>query len=275
LTGDYAASEFRSALEHSAGPIENNTHNFQLNYPGGNFKNPFYTLYDNSTGYMGESATMTALLDSLNNDQRQTVFGADASGAHSTLGIPVGIKYPDNWEWCEANPTYCYILDPNNREQDDPLYIITASQVLLARSEAADRGWSSEIDNMNVLYQEGIIQSFLQWGLSPPDDAYFNHVNVALPEIPGTGANIAQIATQQYVSFYPNGVQGWSNWRRTDYPALLPATDALNNPPTVPRRYKYGSADEILTLEGLDEAVARLPGGDEMESRIWWDRENK
>jgi hypothetical protein len=39
--------------------------------------------------------------------------------------------------------------------------------------------------------------------LSPPNDAYFNHVNVALPETPGTGANIVQIATQQYLAFYP------------------------------------------------------------------------
>lgn len=273
LTGDYAASEFKSALEHPAGSIENNEHNYQLNYPGGNFKNPFFTLYDNSTGHMGESATMTALLDSLNNDQRQTIYGADASGAASTLGIPVGIKYPDNWLWCEANPTYCYILHPDFREQDDPLYIITASQVLLARSEAADRGWTSEISNTIALYEEGIIQSFLQWGLSAPDAAYFSHVNVALSETPGTGANIAQIATQQYVSSYPNGVQGWSNWRRTGYPVLLPATDALNNPPTIPRRYMYGSADETLTPEGLEEAIARLPGGDEMESRNWWDRE--
>jgi len=147
--------------------------------------------------------------------------------------------------------------------------------VLLARSEAADRGWTSEIANTNVLYQEGITQSFLQWGLSPPNVAYFNHVNVALPETPGTGANIVQIATQQYLAFYPNGVQGWSNWRRIGYPVLLPATDARNNPPTIPRRYKYGPADIDLTPEGVKEAVARLPGGDEMESRIWWDRENK
>ena len=147
--------------------------------------------------------------------------------------------------------------------------------MLLARSEAADRGWTSEIANTNVLYQEGITQSFLQWGLSPPNVAYFNHVNVALPETPGTGANIVQIATQQYLAFYPNGVQGWSNWRRIGYPVLLPATDARNNPPTIPRRYKYGPADIDLTPEGVKEAVARLPGGDEMESRIWWDRENK
>lgn len=238
--------------------------NFQLNYPGGNFKNPFFTLYENSTGYMGESATMTVLLDSVNNDQRQTVYGADASCAASTLGIPVGIKYPDNWVWCEANPTYCYILHPDYREQDDPLYIITASQVLLARSEAADRGWTSEIANTNVLYQEGITQSFLQWGLSPPNDAYFNHVNVALPETPVTGTNIAQIVTQQYLAFYPNGVQGWSNWRKTGYPVLLPATDALNNPPTIPV-----DSSTVLPIQTLHRKVSRKPLPDYLVATRW------
>jgi len=273
LHEDYAASQFRSALEHEAGHIESNEDNFQLVYPGGNFKNPYFRLYDNSIGYVGESATMTSLLGSLNNDQRQTVFGADASGAPSDLGIPVGIKHPDNKNWCEANPTYCYILHPDYREQSDPLYLITTSQVLLARAEAADRGWTSETANTGVLYQEGISQSFLQWGLAAPDAAYFSHANVVLPEPPGTGANIAQIATQQYIAYYPSAVQGWCNWRRTAYPLLQPAIDAINNPPTIPRRFKYGPLDYELTPEAVEEAVARIQGGDEIESRVWWDKE--
>lgn len=267
----YAAVQFRSALLHEAGSIENNDDNFQLNYPGGNFRNPYFNIYFNSEGVTGESATMTTLLGSLNNDQRQTVFGADFTGAPSDLGVPVGIRNPG--EWCTENPTYCYIFHPDNREEGDPLYIITASQVLLARAEAADRGWTPETDNTTALYREGITQSFLQWGLEAPDNTYFNSENVALTAVPGTGVNLKQIATQQYISFYPDGVQGWSTWRRTGYPELFPAPDAINIPPVIPRRYKYGTEDYDLTPEGVQEAVARLPGGDRMDSRIWWDKE--
>jgi len=274
LPTDYAAIQFQSALENAAGSIEANESNFQLIYPGGNFKNPYYIMYDGSSGEVGESATMTSLLDSLNNDQRQTVFGSTATGEPSSLGVPVGISYPSNFQWCQANPDYCYIFHPDYRQQTSPVYLITASHVLLARAEAADRGWTSETPNTTTLYQEGITQSFLQWGLDAPDASYFNSTNVALPEAPGSGANLKQIATQQYVAYYPNGVQGWCTWRKTGFPTLSPAPDAVNIPPAIARRFMYGLKDYENDSLNVQEAVDRLPGGDEMESRVWWDREN-
>jgi hypothetical protein len=269
---DYAALQFNAALESNAGSMESNDDNFKLNFEGGHFKNPYFDMYD-AGEYTGESEAMTDLLQFLNNDQRQTVFGADASGEASTLGVPYGLITTDIQQWCSDNPTWCHIFHPDFREPTDPVYIITASQIYLARAEAADRGWTTETPNTAILYQEGITQSYLQWGLDAPDDTYFNSINVALPETPGTGANLEQIAAQQYVSFYPDGTQGWSNWRRTNYPTLYPAPDAVNSPKVIPRRYMYGSSDYELTEEGVEEAVARMPGGDRMDSRVWWDKE--
>jgi len=272
LPTDFAAVQFNAALESSAGSIESNDDNFLLNFKGEHFKNPYFNLYD-AGAYAGESETITDLLQFLNNDQRQTVFGADASGEASTLGVPYGLIPSYILQWCIENPTWCRIFHPDFREPTDPVYIITASQIYLARAEAADKGWTAETPNTAILYREGITQSYLQWGLDAPDDTYFNNANVALPEPPGTGANLEQIATQQYISFYPDGTQGWSNWRRTNYPVLYPAPDAVNSPKVIPRRYMYGSSDYELTKEGVEEAVARMPGGDRMDSRVWWDME--
>jgi hypothetical protein len=216
---------------------------------------------------------MTTLLQSLNNDQRQVAFGSDANGFPSNAGVPYGRNDIFIASWIDANPTWCYIFNPEYRKETSPVYIITASQILLARAEAADRGWTSETPNTATLYQEGITLSFLQWGLDAPDITYFNSPNIALAEPPGTGANLEQIAIQQYVAFYPDGVQGWSNWRRTNYPELVPAPDASNNPKVIPRRYMYGPEDYTLTKASVEEAVARLPGGDRMDSRVWWDKE--
>jgi hypothetical protein len=149
---------------------------------------------------------------------------------------------------------------------------MTAAYVLLARAEAADRGWTSETANTTTLYQSGITASFTQWGLAAPLAAYFSSANVALPSPAGTGANLQQIATQQYVAFYPDGWQAWSNWRRTNWPALSPAFDAVNVPAVIPRRYLYGTQDYALSLAGVTAAAARLTGGDAMNSRIWWDK---
>ena len=268
---EYAATQFEAALQDPAGSIESNDDNFQLNFEGGNFKNPYFKMYDGGT-YVGESATMTSLLQYLNGDQRQTVFGSAANGEPSTLGVPYGLEDTEIVNWCADNPAFCYVFHPDFREESDPVFILTSSHVLLARSEAADRGWTTETANTTNLYQAGITQSYLQWGLAAPDASYLNSVNVALPAPAGTGANLEQIATQQYISFYPDGVQGWSNWRRTNYPELTPAPAALNFPSVIPRRYMYGTADYALTKSGVEAAVARMPGGDKMDSRVWWDK---
>ena len=41
-----------------------NDDNFVVNYPGGNFRNPFYNMYDGRKDY-GESATMTTIMTTL------------------------------------------------------------------------------------------------------------------------------------------------------------------------------------------------------------------
>lgn len=267
---DYAATQFKAALADPAGSIATNADNFVVKYPGGNFRNPYYNMYDGRKDY-GESATMTTLLGLLS-DPRQGVFGATVTGEASTLGVPYGRARSYIDPWCQANPKYTYVFNLSYREQTDPAFVVTAAQVLLARAEAADKGWTSETANTNTLYQNGIKANFAQWDLPEPSAGYLSGANVALPAAPGTNANLQQIATQQYIAYYPDGTQGWSNWRRTNIPALTPAPDATNSPKVIPRRYMYGTTDYSLAKAGTEAAASRLNGGDKMDSRIWWDK---
>jgi hypothetical protein len=271
---EYAATEFKAALANPAGSIASNDDNFKLVYPGGNFRNPYYNMYDGRKDY-GESLTMTAMLSSLG-DIRQTVFGADLNGNPSSEGVPYGWKREDITAWTNSHPNYTYVFNPAYRQETSPLFIVKASSVLLARAEAADRGWTSETANTETLYQLGITASFEQWGLAAPEATYFANANVDLTEAFGTGANLSKIATQQWVAYFPDGNQGWSNWRRTGVPALLPARDATNTPAVIPRRYQYGTVDYSLTKEGVEAAITRiLPAGvgDKMNGRVWWDKQ--
>jgi hypothetical protein len=272
---DYAATEFKAALAHSAGHINTNADNFQLNYPGGNFRNPYYNMYDGRKDY-GESATMTSTLATLTGDSRQLVFGATLNGAPTNKGVPYGWKRDDITAWTNANADYAYVFNPNYRKETSPIYIVKASSVLLARAEAADRGWTSETANTETLYQNGITAAFEQWGLNAPDATYFSGPNVDLTAAFGTNANLSKIALQQWVAYFPDGIQGWSNWRRTNIPALLPARDATNDPKEIPRRYMYGTTDYNLTKAAVEEAVSRIQPsgvGDKMNGRVWWDKQ--
>ena len=266
---DYAATEFKAALANAAGSISDNADNFMLVYPGGNFRNTWYNEYDGRKD-RGECETMTTILTGLNSDKRQSAYGAAANGAPSNKGVPFGRVRTFIDPWQQQNQDYCYVLAPAHRTETSPYNIIKASSVLLARAEAADRGWTTE--NTVNLYKQGISASYTQWGLDAPDDSYFTHTSVALPNAPGTGANLPFIALQQWVAYYPDGTQGWANWRRTNIPALTPAPDATNSPKVIPRRYMYGTSDYALTKTGVEAAVARLTGGDKMDSRVWWDK---
>jgi hypothetical protein len=262
---DYAATQFKAALADANGYISSNADNFQVAYPGGNFKNPFYNLYDGRKDY-GESATMTTILGTFS-DGRQAAFGATVSGAATTKGVPFGRVRTFIDPWCQANTDYAYVLAPSYRQATSPLNVVRAASIFLARAEAADKGWTTE--NTTTLFQAGINASFAEWGLTAPAASYFTQAGVALG---AAGTNTQQIATQEWIAYYPDGLQGWSVWRRTNYPTLTPAPDATNSPKVVPRRYCYGTDDYNLTSAGVAAAVARLTGGDKQESKIWWDK---
>ncbi len=256
---DYSATEIKAALAHSAGTIESNADNFVIAYPGGNFKNPYYGMYDGRKDY-GESETMVKLLGSIN-DNRQKAFGT------STEGVPYGWTRSRIEGWTSTHPNWSKVLDDRYRAENSPLVMVAASHVLLARAEAADRGWTTE--NVQSRYEAGIKASFAQWGVGEPAGAYFSQADVALG---ATGTNLKKIATQRYIATYPDGHQGWAEWRRTGFPVLTPAPDATNSSKQIPRRFIYGNHEYNLTGVALQSAIASLEGGDTMDSKVWWDK---
>lgn len=256
----YAATEFKAAVTHPAGVITTNAENFTVRYPGGNFQNPWFATYNGRKDF-AESETMVTLLNSLG-DQRQQAYGS------SNAGVPYGLARAKAEAFTGANPNWSRILRDDLRQDNSPLVVYSAAQATLARAEAADYGWNTE--NMTTLYQEGIRLSFEQWGLAAPAASYYTQANVALTAPAGTGANLRKIAIQRYIASYPNGLEGWSIWRKTGYPQLTPAPDAVVTT-GIPRRYTYGQ-NEYATNDAATKAAAEAIGGDQPNTRVWWDK---
>jgi hypothetical protein len=257
----WAGTEFRAALADAGGTITANADNFTVVYPGGNFRSPWFNLYDGRRDF-GQSDVMVGVMSSLG-DGRQAAFGS------STLGVPYGRVRGFVDPWCQANPNWSRILSESNRQQNGRVALVTAAETHLLRAEAADRGWTTE--NMGALYQAGIEISFQQWGLAVPAGSYFTQPNVALASPAGTGANIRNIAVQQYIAAYPDGLRGWNIWRRTGFPALTPAQDATNSSRQIPRRYTYGQTSYASNTAAVTAAAAAI-GGDTQDTRMWWDQ---
>jgi hypothetical protein len=260
-TSGWAAGEFRAALADAGGSITANADNFEVKYPGGNFQSPWFALYFTRSDY-GESAPMVTLMNSLG-DGRQAAFGS------SSLGVPYGRVRGFVDPWSQANPTWARILSPSYRQSNGSVVLVSAAETHFLRAEAADRGWTTE--NMNALYQAGIAVSFSQWGLPQPDAAYYSQSGVALASAAGTAANTGRIATQQYIAAYPNGLLGWNIWRRTGFPALTPAPDAVNTSRQIPRRYTYGTTSYATNTAAVTAAAAAI-GGDNQDTKVWWDQ---
>ena len=88
---------------------------------------------------------------------------------------------------------------------------------------------------------QGIRASMEQWGVT---DQAAIAAYLAQPAIAYQGgtAGLRQIALQKWIALYTDGVEAWSEWRRTCVPETVkPGPAAVIN--TVPRRYQYSSAN--------------------------------
>lgn len=263
---DYAATQYKAAVEASAGgTIEVNADNWQVTPPAG-YSNPYWSQYATRRDN-GVSDTYVNLLLGMNDDRLKAHTGkANDANVGSTKGVPYGIPRADIVVWTDANPDWATIVRGDLREQQDPHFIITAGQILLARAEAAQLGWDAT--PAATFYARGVEQSFLQWGRTSAEaTTYLAQASVAL----GTD-NVRKIATQRYIAHFPDGMQGWNIWRKTGFPVLTPAIDDQSSGKKgIPHRYLYAVAETTSNPEGLKGAVDRFPDKkDDMWHKVWW-----
>lgn len=260
---DYAATQLKAALSHPAGVLENSSDNLKVTAPGGNFRSRWFALYDGRSDYAVSREIINMMVAM--NDTRVNAYGS------SLIGVPYGLVRtgPNGAEaFTSANPTWARIMSAEWRTETAPVYILTAGSVWLARAEAADRGWTTE--NMINAYERGIAESHRQWNLADPNPAFYGGVELTNPA--GTGANLANIHLQQYIAFYPDGTAGWSNWRRTGVPALIPTPFATVDPKVIPKRYTYGTAEWATNASAVEAAILRMSstGLDSPNYPVWW-----
>lgn len=270
---DYAATQFKAALNDPGGYISSNSDNFDIVFPGGNFKCNWWNVYNGRNDY-GESKTMTDLLSDLG-DARINVYGGATqlegqpnSLDPSSIGVPYGVKRATAEAFTSANPTWARVLRGDFRQQNGTTVILSAGQIALARAEAADLGWTSE--NLVSVYQQGITLSFAQWGLPAPSASYLAQADVVIT--PGGPNNKANISVQRWLAHYPDGMTGWDIWRKSGFPVLIPAPDATNASKQIPRRLAYATSEANTNTDAYNEAVGRMSGGDTQDSKVWWDQ---
>ena len=87
--------------------------------------------------------------------------------------------------------------------------------------------------------------------------------------------NKEQIITQKWLAMFPNGQEGWSEFRRTGYPKIFPVVNN-NSAGEVStelqiRRVKYPYKEKVLNADNYAEGVKLLGGADIGGTPVWWD----
>ncbi len=244
-----AASEAAAAV--AAGVFTSNADNAGLSYlTSSPDENPIYrNRYIDGRDDYGMSRT---LVDSMRSwaDPRLPVY-AQPNDTGAYVGLQNGLN--DG-----AGPALKHISRFGAYWRESPaanMYFITYAEVLLLEAEAAERGWIS--GNPATLYAAAIRASMEQNGVADADITTY----LAQPRVvyAGGAAGLTQIAYQLWVALYMNGMEAWTEWRRTQVPSLLPGPNATRNAGVlngIPERMPYDDQELVLNKANVDAAVS-------------------
>lgn len=193
------------------------------------------------------------------------------------VGYPVGndattIQNHPTWN---ADLQFNVYAQPNRiiRDLDDPTFYLTYAQVALNLADAAARGLIS--GDAATYYAEGVRAAMKQLalyddgGAATISDAEIDAYLAANPYDASRGLEL--INTQYWAASFLDGMEAWSNWRRTGVPELTPVNWPGNQSGgQIPRRMLYPDQEEQLNTDNYNAAVSRQ-GPDNFNTRVWWD----
>lgn len=208
--------------------------------------------------------TIIDIMNNLTDPRRELYFTQidTSSTAVAKLAYVGGI-------YGESNPftQYSHIADAIIAP-DFPGILLTYDEVLFYKAEGAARGYSVG-GTVDELYNAAITASILSWGGTTTDaTAYLAQANVAYATATGTWQQ--KIGTQAYMALYTRGLEGYTEWRRLDFPILnMPPT--ISNYSQIPKRFTYPVNEQTLNGTNYASAASAI-GGDLLTTKLFWDK---
>lgn len=195
--------------------------------------------------------TLTAL-----NDPRLPIYAAEnTSGEYR--GKPVGYEDVPNetYNYNNVSGIGAFYLEP-----DLPAYFMSYAELEFLKAEAAQR--SLITGNAADFYTNGIKASLEFNGISEPD-GYLSGVQYN----PGSG--LQQIGTQKWLALFGQGLEAWTEWRRTKFPVLAPAAEPIPSTTEIPSRFPYPATEQTTNKASYDAAIERQ-GSNTLWTKVWW-----
>jgi hypothetical protein len=259
-----ASQQLAAAFGGPGGVFNTNAQMAVFNWPGnGVYNNPWQVNFQTRDDHRVSTRLMSLLQE--RSDPRLPVYAQPAESDGQYRGLDNALTH------AQASVQMPTTSKPGTRmySPSQPAYLMTTAEVKFIQAEAAERSLGGLTPGQAAgFYEQGIRSSMEQWGLpTAAADAYLARPDVAYQS--GT-EGLRRIATQKWIALYTDGIQAWSEWRRTCVPSTVrPGPTATQN--TVPRRLQYGPLEKTVNATNVDAAIA-AQGADAFSTRIWWDR---
>lgn len=211
-------------------------------------------------GNRGEYKMNSAIVDILqaSADPRLAVFAQKNKGG-AYRGKPSGIiDVPsDDYNYDNVSPIGTLYLAATA-----PGYFMSYAQLEFLIAEAAKRGLITGGDaEAKEHFELGITASMLSNGVVAAGATWLTDH----PYNPTTG--LTQIQTQEWIALFGQGIEAWTEWRRTGVPTLTPAIEGVIN--EIPSRYSYPPTEQALNGVSYANAVD-VQGADLLTTPVWW-----
>lgn len=239
---------------------------------------------------------MNASMDSYMNgynDPRLSKYFKPAASDGKYHGVRLGVQNMAPSKYAGSN-----VSNLNVDNSSTPIVWMTAAESYFLRAEGALRGWNMG-GTAKEFYEAGIKMSFDENSAGSADN-YIND-NTSKPadyEDPTGDGNsksamsqitikwedgnfeksLERIITQKWIALYPDGPEGWAEFRRTGYPKLFPVvtnySSSVVSSDTQIRRCPFPTSEYNTNPDGVKTGVAALGGADNIGTKLWWDKKN-
>lgn len=281
--------------------MQSNNDNVALQYlPDLPNQQPLYTTRSGSFDEIRLSEKLENTLKSLN-DTRLFVYAQPTTNSGAGLvgdwddyqGVPNGLadeaalQYSPSGDPTKGGSNYisrvglmfsCSACDNLASPTARQAMIMSYSELQFILAEARERDFITTGSAANY-YSGGIQASFDYYNTRLELGGYTEIMNAvkvgaayfSQPQVAYTGTRdekLSKIGTQKWISLFFTGTESWFDWRRTNYPKILPGPGAVQ--PNVPVRFIYPSSVQALNKKNYEQVI-QSQGADNNATKVWWD----
>lgn len=285
-----AKAEIEKALNDAAGFLTSKTDDAYVQNSGSfTYTNPLYEV-GQSFNDMRMSATIECYLKGYN-DPRLDAYFEPAKDNGEYHGVRNGIS--------SRFDSYLDATSYQKFAATDAVCWMKASEAYFLLAEAKLR-FGLGNDDVQTLYEKGVSASFESLGVrgaanylanseNTPLQKWYNVATsrdidvsgmvstlpVAWDESATAEKKLERLMTQKWLALYPDGVEAWSEMRRTGYPGWV-RIESYNSASGVTsndmiRRIKFPDTEYSNNGANVQAAVTLLGGADNGGTHLWWD----